>query len=443
MGNKPINNNVTPIKAQPRVIPRENHNISRENISDSALKVLYRLTNAGYKAYLVGGAVRDLLLGIQPKDFDVVTDAHPEQIRELFRNCRLIGRRFRLAHVRFGNEIIEVSTFRAPHHVSDIGGHTEDGRIIRDNVYGTIDDDVWRRDFTVNAMFYEIENFSIVDYVGGIHDIETKQIRLIGDPRERYREDPVRMLRAVRFAAKLGFSISEAAAEPIHEMSQLLEDISEARLYEEFNKLFMSGAGCNTFKMLNQFPLFSTLFPEVSKFMVSSPEANQLFANALTNTDSRIKNDLPVTPAFIIAAMLWPLIRARADEYQTNGVTENDAIHLAGDAILSRQVKTVAMPRRITLIAREIWSLQSRLKNRRGKRPNRLLGHPRFRAAFDFLELRSHSGENLEELVNWWQVYQEEHPELLYNKQHHKKTDKSSTHRRKRQPKHFNKTKRD
>ncbi len=416
MSSTPSENKVTPIKTKPRIIPREAHNVSRQNISDAALKVLYRLTNAGYKAYLVGGAVRDLLLGVQPKDFDVVTDAHPEQIRELFRNCRLIGRRFRLAHVRFGSEIIEVSTFRAPHHTSDIGGESEEGRIIRDNVYGTIDDDVWRRDFTANALFYNIEDFSIIDYVGGVRDIEARQMRLIGVPEERYQEDPVRMLRGVRFAAKLGFSISEEAAAPIETMAALLDDIPEARLYEEFNKLFMGGAAYRTFELLEEHHLFVHLFPEVSKFMQTHPMARDLLAHALKNTDARLKEERPVTPAFIIAALLWPPIRAMADDYQSNGIHENEAIRLASDAIISRQVKTIALPRRITLISREIWSLQSRLKNRHGKRPMRLIGHQRFRAAYDFLELRVKSGENLAELAKWWQDFQEEHPELLFNK---------------------------
>ena len=242
---------VSRIKPKPRIIPREEHNVSRQQISDNALKVLYRLKNAGYKSYLVGGGVRDLLLGREPKDFDVVTDARPEQIRELFRNCRLIGRRFRLAHVRFGSEIIEVSTFRAPHHVSDEGdGHIEEGRIVRDNVYGDIDDDVWRRDFTVNALFYNIEDFSIVDYVGGVNDLEQGQLRLIGDPAQRYIEDPVRMLRAVRFAAKLGLRIHADSEAPIKKYAGMLAEIPPARLFEEVLKLFMSGSALQTFETL-------------------------------------------------------------------------------------------------------------------------------------------------------------------------------------------------
>ncbi len=425
MSNQFENNNISSLVVEPRLIPRPEHCISRSEISDAALKVLYRLKNAGYEAYLVGGAVRDLLLGAHPKDFDVVTDAHPEQIRELFRNCRLIGRRFRLAHVRFGDEIIEVSTFRAPHHVSDLGGESEDGRIIRDNVYGTINDDVWRRDFTVNALFYNIKDFSIVDYVGGVHDIEAKQMRLIGVPEERYREDAVRMLRAVRFAAKLGFTISKTAECPFEEMAILIQDIPPARLYEEFNKLFMAGYAFSTFELLQQYHLFSYLFPEAAKHFANNERATALFGSALKNTDLRLKEKLPVTPAFVIAALLWAPIREMTDDYQANGMAECEAIHLASDAVLSRQVKTVSMPRRITLISREIWLLQSRLKNRQGKRAKRLLGHQRFRAAYDFLLLRAESGEPVSELADWWKEFQEQHPEALFNRQSNKQNSKS------------------
>ena len=253
--------NVSRLKIKPTIIPRDQHRVSRDFISENALKVLYRLKNAGYKAYLVGGGVRDILLGREPKDFDVVTDARPEQIRELFRNCRLIGRRFRLAHVRFGEEIIEVSTFRAPHHISDQGeGHVEEGRIIRDNVYGDIDDDVWRRDFTINALFYNIEDFSIVDYVGGVKDLEAGQVRVIGDPAQRYTEDPVRMLRAVRFATKLGLRIHPEAEAPMSQCAELLKDIPPARLFEEFLKLFMGGCALQTFESLRHYDWFQRIF---------------------------------------------------------------------------------------------------------------------------------------------------------------------------------------
>lgn len=402
-------NNVTRLPIEPGIIPRQEHNISRADISDNALKVLYRLKNAGYKAYMVGGGVRDLLLGHKPKDFDVVTDARPEQIRELFRNCRLIGRRFRLAHVRFGDEIIEVSTFRAAHHMAEGEGHIEDGRIIRDNVYGDIDDDAWRRDFTVNALFYNIEDFSIVDYVGGLNDIRNGQLRLIGEPVKRYREDPVRMLRAIRFAVKLDFKLHPATEEPIYRLDHLLQDISSSRLFEEFMKLFMSGRALQTYEQLCHYGLFKQLFPEAGQLLEKDIDghADKLFRSVFENTDIRIAEGKPVTPGFLIAALLWqPMVRL-AEDYKSNGLAEMDAIQLASDAVISRQINSIAFPRRFTLMAREIWSLQSRLKNRRGKRPFRLLSHPRFRAAYDFLLLRYQSGEEIQELADWWNDYVE------------------------------------
>ncbi len=406
-------NNVSRLPLKPRIIARSQHALSRANISDNALKVLYRLSNAGYKAYLVGGGVRDLLLGLRPKDFDVVTDAHPEQIRELFRNCRLIGRRFRLAHVRFGQEIIEVSTFRACHSAGEGDTETEHGRILRDNVYGNIDDDVWRRDFTVNALYYNIEDFSIVDYVGAMQDIETRQLRLIGDPVARYREDPVRMLRAVRFAAKLDFKIPAETATPIMELGPLLDHIPSARRFEEFSKLFLAGAAEKTYDLLKRYHLFMHLFGQMAECLEKSDHYEALLLNAFRNTDQRIAEQLPVTPGFILAAILWAPVRRLADEHEKHGLPELEALHLAGDSVISRQISQVAIPRRITLVARDIWMMQARLKRRQGKRPLRLLGHPRFRAGYDFLLLRAESGENLDELAQWWREYQEQNPEAV------------------------------
>lgn len=427
-------NKITRLAQPPRVIHRTEHNISRSDISESALKVLYRLKNAGYKSYLVGGAVRDLLLGLRPKDFDVVTDARPEQIRELFRNCRLIGRRFRLAHVRFGDEVIEVSTFRAAHQVTDSGGHSSEGRIIRDNVYGDIDDDVWRRDFTVNALFYNIEDFSIIDYVGGLADIEARQLRLIGDPPSRYREDPVRMLRAVRFAVKLGFEIHPSTVHPITHHERLLAEIPSARLFEEFMKLFMNGKAFLTLQQLRKFDLFGHLFPETNELLLeeNNVAVENLLYRVFSNTDTRISERKPVTPAFLIAALLWfPMIR-RAEEYMGNGLAEQDALQLASDAVISRQVSSIAIPRRYTLMAREIWSLQYRLKHRKGNRPYRLVSHPRFRAAYDFMVMRSEAGENLHEIVDWWTNFTESNKGLLSDHENHGKSVKKRYYRRKR-----------
>jgi poly(A) polymerase len=403
---------VARLKIKPTIIPRDQHTISRALISDNALKVLYRLKNAEYKAYLVGGGVRDILLGREPKDFDVVTDAKPEQIRELFRNCRLIGRRFRLAHVRFGDEIIEVSTFRAPHHVSDQGeGHVEEGRIIRDNVYGDIDDDVWRRDFTINALFYNIKDFSIVDYVGGVKDLEAGQLKLIGDPTQRYTEDPVRMLRAVRFASKLGLRIHPEAERPIKQYAELLEGIPPARLFEEMLKLFMGGCALQTFESLRHYNLFKYLFPQTDKLLDTHEEnyPHTFIMHALKNTDQRLNEGSSVTPGFLLAALLWEPMRIIADEHIAHGLSEMEAVQLAGDTIISKQISSTAMPRRFTHMARDIWSLQVRLKRTR-KRSFRVLMHPKFRAAYDFLLLRAQAGEPLNDLVAYWTQEQIDEP---------------------------------
>jgi len=416
---------VTKIVRKPQIIPRSEHGVSRSDISENALKVLYRLKNSGYQAYLVGGGVRDILIGLKPKDFDVATDAHPEQVRELFRNCRLIGRRFRLAHVHFGREIIEVSTFRASHNDAVNGeGHEEDGRIIRDNVYGKLDDDVWRRDFTVNALYYNIEDYSIVDYVGGLEDVQNKQLRLIGIPEDRYREDPVRMLRAIRFSIKLGFSIHPVSERPIRNLAPLLEEIPEARLFEEFLKLFMSGESEKTYHQLREYGLFAFLFPQTEDFLNRDDEfIHKLLSSAFRNTDTRLAEDKPVTPAFLLAALLWIPVRDLANDHESNGLSEMDAIHLASDAVISHQIRTTSMPRRFTHMARDMWSLQVRLKNIRGKRPLKLLAHQRFRAAYDFLLLRAEAGEDVQELASWWTAFQEEHMDiqLAARKEHQKK----------------------
>lgn len=417
---------VSKIVRKPQIVQRSAHGISRSKISENALKVLYRLKNAGYQAYLVGGGVRDLLLGVIPKDFDITTDAHPEQVRELFRNCRLIGRRFRLAHVHFGREIIEVSTFRASHNEAIAGeGHEEDGRIIRDNVYGKLEDDVWRRDFTVNALYYNIEDKSIVDYVGGIEDIKNKQLRLIGIAEDRYMEDPVRMLRAVRFAVKLGFSIHPVSEQPIHDLAPLLKEIPQARLFEEFLKLFMSGQSVQTYHKLRDFGLFAILFPQTEALLNQDNDfIHKLLLSAFRNTDKRLAEGKPVTPAFLLAALLWIPVRNLANNHESNGLSEMDAIHLASDAVISHQITSTSMPRRFTQMARDIWALQVRLKNIRGRRPLKLLTHQRFRAAYDFLLLRAEAGEDLQELADWWTDFQQKHMDvqLAAKKEHQKKS---------------------
>ncbi|MCY4154466.1 MAG: polynucleotide adenylyltransferase PcnB [Gammaproteobacteria bacterium] len=404
---------VSYLRPTPDVIPRARHNISTSNISQGALKVLYRLKNAGYAGYLVGGGVRDLLLGREPKDFDVVTDATPEQIRELFRNSRLIGRRFRLAHVRFGAEIVEVSTFRAPHHDSGDAGHVVDGRIVRDNVYGSIDEDVWRRDFTVNALFYNIADESVVDYVQGMNDIKSGCIRLIGDPRRRFIEDPVRLLRAVRFATKLGFKISPETGSRIPELASTLGDIAPARLFEECLKMFFNGYALQTFEQLRRYDLFKELFPQTEEALTAQQGGfpYTFVANALRNTDDRLAQNKPVTPGFLIAALLWLPMEKLTREHIARGMNEMDAIMLAGDIVVSRQTRAIAVPRRFTSMARDIWQLQPRLTRRSNRRPHRLIENPRFRAGYDFLLLRAQSGESVNELAEWWTQFQQDQPE--------------------------------
>jgi len=402
-----------PERSQPRRIPRSEHCISRSNISQSALKVLYRLQKAGYQAYLVGGGVRDLLLGREPKDFDVATDASPDQVKALFRNCRLIGRRFRLAHVQFGQEIIEVATFRASHDGADEDGVMRNGMIVRDNVYGTVEDDAWRRDFTVNALYYDVGDFSVIDYTGGMEDLLAGRLRMIGDPATRFREDPVRMLRAVRFAAKLGFRIDPQSEAAIYELGELLTEVPPARLFDEVLKLFLGGYAVETFELLRHYRLFAHLFPHTEARLAH--EENHfpltLLAHALENTDIRIEANKPVTPAFLFAALLWEPVRHLSARYRAQGMPESEALQVASDEIVSAQVARVAFPKRFSLQSREIWTLQERLVRRNGRRAERLLEHPRFRAAYDFLLLRQQSGEEVGELARWWGRYQEAEPD--------------------------------
>ena len=434
-------NNVASINRAPLIYARDEHTISRKHISDSALKVLYRLDNAGYRACIVGGGVRDLLLGREPKDFDVATDARPEQVRELFRNSRLIGRRFRLAHVRFGREIIEVATFRAAIDADiNAGEVSEEGRILRDNAYGDIDDDVWRRDFTVNALYYDIHDFSVIDYVGGVEDLKNGVLKLIGDPVQRYREDPVRMLRAIRFAVKLGFKFDDRTSAPLVELGHLLEAISPARLFDEVLKLFHGGVALQTFEALRHYDLFSKLFPATEAELAHQQGGfpSTLVGRALANTDARIAEFKPVTPAFLIAAFLWDAVDNERSRLQATGVKASDAMSLAADKLFSQQVARLAVPRRFTQVTREIWSMQLRLPKRTPKRVHKLIEHPRFRAAYDFLKLRAESGEPVEDLVDWWTRYQEvneiERDAMLDNLSERSGATSKRRHRRRRSP---------
>ncbi len=393
-----------------KIYARSEHNISRSQISENALKVLYRLKKAGFEAYLVGGCVRDLLLGREPKDFDVVTNASPEQVKSTFRNCRLIGRRFRLAHVFFGREIIEVATFRGSEvENSDQQRVHEDGRLLRDNVFGTIEEDVWRRDFTVNSLYYNIRDFSVIDYTGGMQDHAAAELKLIGDPVTRYREDPVRMLRAVRFAVKLGFTIHPDSEKPIYELAYLLKSIPSARLFDEALKLFLSGYALQTFEMLRHYGLFAVLFPATEQCLSTEDhDFPRLFlAKALQNSDNRIADGKSVTPYFLLAAFLWEPLQITVNKKIQQGENETFAFQNAANEILKQQVKITAIPKRITQSMREVWLLQSRFSRRVGARPYRLLSHPRFRAAYDFLLLRAETGGADPELAEWWTQFQQ------------------------------------
>ncbi len=453
--------NSTSTQFPPTVIPRPEHSISRASISPNALKVLYRLKEAGYQAFLVGGAVRDLLLGLRPKDFDVATDALPDDVRRLFRNCRLIGRRFRLAHVHFGSEIIEVATFRAaaaperedlPDESADgardeplegapedapagaplVGEESDDyiepvrveplrtdpvqgadskhrafdttGRILRDNIYGSIEEDVWRRDFAANGLYYNIADLSIWDFVDGVSDVKDRRLKLIGDPETRYREDPVRMLRAVRFAAKLGFTIDADTEAPIRRLGYLLDGVPAARLFDEVLKLFLSGYGAKSFGLLQKYGLFEHLFPLSAAAFELPPYAyaREMLERGLENTDARVVADKPVTPTFLFAILLWSAVLKELNERGAGPAPDLALLMQACDAVLKAQQARVSIPRRFAVPMRELLMLQPRFTRRSGVKALSLLQHPRFRAAYDFLLLRAQVGVADTELAEWW-----------------------------------------
>ncbi len=424
------------------VITRDAHNISRKQMSGNALRVLYRLRESGFAAYLVGGAVRDLLIGESPKDFDVATDATPEQVRALFRNCRLIGRRFRLAHIMYGREIIEVATFRA-NDADESDDRLTDGagRLLRDNVYGSIEEDAVRRDFTANALYYAIEDFSVRDYVGGFADVQARLLRLIGDPEARYREDPVRMLRAVRLAAKLDFTIEEATAAPIAKLAGLLADAASARLFEETLKLFLSGHAVASFEHLERFALLPVLFPETAQALASNSSGvlRKMLVQGLRNTDARVAANESVSPAFLYAVLLWPAYCRALAQLQAQGVHAAEAQRRAADRVTLHQVTRTALPRRFSLPMQEIWLMQSRFSLRQRKRVFRLLEHPRFRAAFDFLELRlTASPSHAEDVAFWREAQLQPAQAIASSEQSHQDSDEghepSASKRRKRRP---------
>ena len=400
---------LTAMKATRQIIPASHHAVDHMKLSRSVDRVLDTLTNAGYQAYLVGGGVRDLLLGITPKDFDVATDARPEQVKKIFGRCRLIGRRFRLAHVYVGNDMVEVSTFRAADHTV----HRKNGVIIHDNVYGTLEDDVWRRDFTANALYYNGVDRSIVDYVGGINDISHRQLKIIGNASDRYREDPVRMLRAMRLASKLNFSIHTETQHPILHLAVLLKQIPTARLFEECLKIFTSGCAAKIYPQLCKQQLFGVLFPQTDSCLKNDDHVtDRLLRAAFRNTDLRLAKNQHVTPSFLLAALLWTPTRNLVHQYVREGLTEKDAIELASERVIAQQSHSTSMPKRLTIMAKNIWRLQSRLIHTRRNSALELLKHRYFRAAYDLLELRAEAGDIDADLVEWWTTFQQEHPDI-------------------------------
>ena len=400
----------TPSRLKPVIIPRDHHPISRKNISSAAVKTLYRLHDNGHQAFLIGGGVRDLLLDMIPKDFDIATSATPEEVKQIFGGqCQVIGRRFRLAHVRWGREVIEVATFRANHAEGDdsTARTSADGLILRDNVWGSIEEDAARRDFTINAIYYNIADFSLWDFAKGRKDLDARVLRLIGDPETRYREDPVRMLRAVRFAAKLGFTIADGTAKPIPELAFLLEDMSSHRLYDECQKLFGAGHAAPLLPLLMRYGLFEPLFPEA----VLHP-CDDLWRRTAENTDDRINEGKGINPAFFFASLLWGVAQARQQDLLDDGVPAVPAWQQAGQQALSAQHVRTAIPRHIAQTIRDIWEMQPRLEHPRARQVEAMAQSERFRAAYDFLVLREQSGEDTGRMGAWWTRWQSADPGL-------------------------------
>lgn len=399
----------------PRKVPASRH-IPHSAISGGAREVVAKLVAAGHQAFIVGGCIRDTLLGHPSKDFDVATSATPEEVKHLFRRARIVGRRFRIVHVHVGRELVEVTTFRASHgtsphanatpHSSEQARRSQRGMLLRDNVFGSLEEDAERRDFTINAIYYDPQRDELLDFVGGIEDIASRTLRIIGDPATRFREDPVRMLRAARFVAKLDFALDPATAAPLAKLHALLREIPPARLFDEVLKLLMTGRALATYEALSRYLLFQHLFPDTAAAIASDSRWDAFVRQALINTDIRIKNDQRVTPAFLFAALLWPAVAASGAWTRGPGPQETLALQQAAADVLTREMRHIAIPRRFSAPAREIWELQPRLERRSGRRAWQLMEHPRFRAAYDFLLLREQSGEELGGLGAWWTRFQ-------------------------------------
>lgn len=395
-------------QAGPVRMPKGKHGLARASISPAALRVCEGLAERGYAAHVVGGAVRDLLLDIKPKDYDIATDARPEQVKPLFRRALVIGRRFRLVHVMIGGDTVEVSTFRA----ADTGDaeKSEHGRVLRDNVFGTIEEDARRRDFTVNALYYDPATEEVIDYHGGLADLRKRRLRMIGDPEARYREDPVRMLRAVRLGAKLGLTLEGATRAPIKRLAPLLEHVPPPRLFEEMLKLLLSGHASACLRQLREEGLSKGLLPLLD-VILEQPLGERFVTLALAQTDDRIQTGRPVSPAFLFAALLWHEVLSAWRARELRGERSLQALESAMDEVLEVQCAKLAITRRLTATMREVWGMQPRFEQRSGQRPQHLVESPRFRMAYDFLALRAASGEVPADVEVWWRTFQSADPD--------------------------------
>ncbi|OHX14446.1 poly(A) polymerase [Chromobacterium sphagni] len=387
---------------KPRVFPLPQHGVRRDQLSQAALRVTSRLQEAGFAAYVVGGAVRDLMLGVSPKDFDVATNATPEQVHHLFRRSRIIGRRFRIVHVMMGPETIEVTTFRG----GNVDDTNETGRIMADNSFGSQEEDAHRRDFTVNALFYDPSDETVIDYHNGVKDLHAKRLVMIGQPARRYQEDPVRMLRAVRLAAKLGFEIDEDTRKPIRAHAHLLKKEPAARLFDEMLKLLMSGQAYACLKKLRDEGLARGVFPLLDAVMDDKGNDDAFLRLSLESTDARLRADKPISVGFLLATLLWRQVNQCWQQRIAAGEKSLPALLSAIADVEAEQDNDFAIPRRFGVTMREIWTLQARFDSRSGARPYRFLEQPRFRAAYDFLALRSEAGEVTPQLVSWWERFQ-------------------------------------
>ena len=389
------------VRNKPKSYRGSEHGVHIENVSDAAMRTCQGLQQAGFKAYVVGGGVRDLMLGLKPKDFDVATDATPDQVRALFRRSRIIGRRFQIVHVMFGRETIEVSTFRA---IQDAAETDEHGRVLRDNVWGTQAEDAARRDFTINALYYDPVADTILDYHNGVRDLEHKTLRMIGDPTSRFREDPVRMLRVARFTAKLGFKVEPKTRTPIRELADLVHNVPAARLFDEMLKLLLSGHAMACLQELRREGLHHGLLPMLD-LILEQPDDERFITAALAATDARVRDDKSTSPGFLFASLLWQPVRMRWQAGVARGEHSIPALSAAIDSVLDEQAARIAIQRRFIADMREIWMTQARFERRTGRSPHTLVAHPRFRAAYDFLQLRCQSGEAPAELGEWWSAF--------------------------------------